>query len=234
MKKILLIFLLFFTGLIYSEEIIPVNTGFVNVYLIKGADSWILIDTGMPGSEDKILKVMGENRIKPEDISHIILTHGHGDHIANLKYYKDLTGAKVICHKAIKQNLIDGKEVEATPRTFTGKVLDFFFKSKEMESITPDIAINDYYDLDHVGLEGSIIYTPGHSIGSITIILSSGQVLIGDQVRGKPGKYDLGMFYEDEKAAIESLKKIAEYNISEIYLSHGKVISKGDLLEAIK
>lgn len=234
MKKTLLIFLLFLTGLIHSEEIVPVNTGFVNVYLIKGENNWILVDTGIPGSEDRILKAMGENSIKPEDISHIVLTHGHGDHVANLKYYKDLTGAEIICHIAIKQNLIDGEEVKATPQTFKGRVLNFFFKSKQMESITPDITFDDRYDLNQIGLEGVIIYTPGHSVGSTTIILDSGQVLIGDQLRGKPGKYDFGMFYDEEKTAIESLKRIAEYNITKIYLSHGDIISKDDLLEAVK
>lgn len=234
MRKFTISILLAIAGILHSEKIIPVSTGFVNVYLIKAENSWVMVDTGMPGSEEKILKVMGENGIKPGIISHIILTHGHGDHIANLKYYKDLTGAQVVCHSNIKQYLIDGEDVKAIPRIFTGKVLDFFFKSKELEGITPDITFDDDFDLSPLGLMGSIIYTPGHSIGSITIILDSGQVLIGDQLRGKPGKYNLGMFFDNEEIAIESLKKISEYNITEIYLSHGKIIKKDDLLEAIK
>lgn len=233
MKKVLTIALLLVTGFIYGEEIITINTGFVNTYLIKGEQSWILVDTGMHGSEKSISEAINSRGIKPEDISHIIITHGHSDHFGNLKYYKELTKAQVICHKSIEENLANGEEVKPIPRTLLAKVLQTLFKSKEIGKIKPEITIDDYYDLKSIGLKGSIIHTPGHSKGSITIVLDSGQILIGDQLRKKSDTYNLGLFYEDEKVAKESLKKISSYKIDKVYLSHGEIITKNDFINAV-
>lgn len=233
MKKALATALLLVTGFISAEEIITINLGFVNTYLIKGEQSWILVDTGMYGSEKNISEAMTSRGIKPEDISHIIITHGHSDHFGNLKYFKDITKAQVICHKNIEENLANGEEVKPVPRSFFAKVLQALFKSKELSKIRPEIVIDDNFDLNSIGLKGSIIHTPGHSVGSITIVLDSGQILIGDQLRKKSDSYNLGLFYEDEKLAIKSLKKISLYNIDKVYLSHGDIITKDDFMKAI-
>jgi glyoxylase-like metal-dependent hydrolase (beta-lactamase superfamily II) len=59
-----------------------------NVYLVEDGDKLILIDTGLPRNEKKILKYIESLGRKPEDVSTIVITHFHIDHIGSLKKSK--------------------------------------------------------------------------------------------------------------------------------------------------
>lgn len=63
-----------------NEEIVPINFGFVNSFIIKGLNQIILVDTGIPGSTKKIIEKIVEEGFKSEQVSLIILTHAHFDH----------------------------------------------------------------------------------------------------------------------------------------------------------
>lgn len=65
------------------------------IYLIKTENRLILVDAGcvtMPGFEmtDFIgpVKALGNLNIKPEDITDVIITHSHHDHIECVNEYK--------------------------------------------------------------------------------------------------------------------------------------------------
>ena len=68
-----------------------------NVYLLVG-DELALIDTGMPGNTDNIIKYIKELGREPEDLASIIMTHGHIDHMGSLYKLRDVTGAKTIAN----------------------------------------------------------------------------------------------------------------------------------------
>src|SRR6476660_9403720 len=58
--------------------------GFVNAFFLEGRDGLVLIDTGIPGSAEKILAAVRELGRQPADIRHILLTHVHADHTGSL------------------------------------------------------------------------------------------------------------------------------------------------------
>ena len=68
--------------------------------------------------------------------------------------------------------------------------------------------------LNDLGINGEIIYTPGHSDDSISLILDEGIALVGDL-------YDLNsaITFNDEKIN-NSWNKILSHNISKIYYGH--------------
>ena len=68
--------------------------------------------------------------------------------------------------------------------------------------------------LKDLGIDGEIIYTPGHSDDSISLILDEGIALVGDL-------YDLNsaITFNDEKIN-NSWNKILSHNISKIYYGH--------------
>ena len=51
--------------------------GMVNAFLIRGEASCILVDTGIPGSERKIARVLARHRLSFRDMKLVIVTHAH-------------------------------------------------------------------------------------------------------------------------------------------------------------
>ncbi len=58
----------------------------------------MLVDTGMPGSEKRILKAVAGLGRKPSDVKLILLTHRHWDHIGSAAALKKETSGKLVSH----------------------------------------------------------------------------------------------------------------------------------------
>lgn len=52
------------------------------VTLIKGAPN-VLVDTGAPEQREELLEALANHRVTPGDVTYVVLTHGHLDHIGN-------------------------------------------------------------------------------------------------------------------------------------------------------
>ncbi len=68
------------------------------------------------------------------------------------------------------------------------------------------------------GVAGSVIHTPGHTAGSVSVVLESGHAFVGDMFRGIPPQLSLGMFYEDETTLEASIRTLASHGPMTIYL----------------
>lgn len=75
------------------------------------------------------------------------------------------------------------------------------------------------------GKPGRVIHTPGHTMGSLSIVLESGEAFVGDLVmnfgfmRRGPG---LPLFAEDVNLVVKSWKKLLDSGVKMIYPAHGK------------
>ena len=83
-------------------EIHRLSLGMCYCYLIK-QEGLILVDAGFPNQEEKFLKELKGLSIEPKDISLILLTHGHPDHIGSANEIKILTGGKVAINRREKE-----------------------------------------------------------------------------------------------------------------------------------
>ena len=84
---------------------------YFNVYVIKGKDGDILIDTGFIGMRKSLKKWLDKFNIKL-----IILTHAHVDHVWNVDYLKKLYGCDVAIGKLDVENL-DNSKIENSPKS---------------------------------------------------------------------------------------------------------------------
>jgi glyoxylase-like metal-dependent hydrolase (beta-lactamase superfamily II) len=213
----------------------PVKLGGVNIYLIKTTNGHILVDVGMPNLGAELDAVFDEAGVDPKSVGLIVLTHGHLDHIGSVAYAKAATGGKVLCHRSLAASLANSKMERAVPRTkkLSIRLMNGLSRLLKFEGVEPDILIDDERDLGEYGIAGKIIYTPGHSASSISIVLDSGEALIGDMVREEEGgEIGLGAFYEDKAVLLESLERVAALEPTTIYLSHGDRIDN-DTLQAV-
>ena len=70
-----------------------------NVFLLVN-DTLTLVDTGFKGRSVHILKEVERLGYSPTDITRIVITHHHADHVGSLAAMKAVTKAKVIAHPA--------------------------------------------------------------------------------------------------------------------------------------
>ena len=84
------------------------------------------------------------------------------------------------------------------------------------------------FSLHDYGIEGKVIHTPGHSSGSVSILLDTGEAFVGDLAVNKfplcltPG---LPIFAEDWPKLIESWQKLFDLGVKIIYPAHGDPFS---------
>ena len=82
---------------IHTIPILPF--GMVNAFLLTFAGGAVLVDTGLPGSETKIEKVLANVGLCLADLKLIVVTHGHIDHAGSAKRLQKLSGAPIVLHE---------------------------------------------------------------------------------------------------------------------------------------
>ena len=209
-----------------EKQVMPINLGMVKAFLIKG-ETYILVDTGLPQHFEKINKFFMENQINPKDISLIILTHNHLDHTGGLMKMKALTGAKVLIHKAEGVYLQQGISTPVQARSLLAKLIMKLMREPKIESFKADLQIEDNFDLNQFGVNGKVIHTPGHTIGSISVLLSNGEAIVGDSLTGKIKKnHTLAKYpfiWHDMNTLKDSIRVLLNKGGKLFYNSHGEV-----------
>lgn len=143
----------------------------VNTYLCVEEETkkGFIVD---PGGPSKAL----DNYIESHDykIEYIVLTHGHGDHICGVPYYKKRFECPIV--GSPKDNYLFDDAGENMSTQFMGYPIEF----------TPDVEVADGDVLKVGGMELQIMETPGHSLGGICIlvgnVLFSGDTLFADSI----------------------------------------------------
>ncbi|MEJ5226451.1 MBL fold metallo-hydrolase [Thermodesulfovibrio sp.] len=178
----------------------------VNCYVVYDETSkeCFIID---PGDEpDLILDFVKEEEL---NVSYIICTHGHFDHIGAVGEIKEATGAEIILHEK------DLEIYKNSPIVAS----QFFGIDMEIQP-DPDRLIKDEDLIKIFKREIQAIHTPGHSPGSISIHFD-GYLFTGDTLfAGSVGRTDL--FGGNMQELMKSLKKIAQLPSETIILpGHG-------------
>lgn len=171
---------------------------FVNILLIFGKKI-TLVDTGVKGCEKLIFEYIREQKRDLSEIETIILSHSHPDHIGSAATIKELTGCKVLAHKA-ENNWIENIENQNQERPVPG-----FFMLVD-RSVMVDDFLEDGQELKiDTGLTLKFIHSPGHSKGSLNILFKENKFLFtADSI---PLKNDIPN-YDNFRAVMKSLEAI--------------------------
>ena len=210
----------------------PIALGVTNCYIIRHKGI-ILIDSGVPKKAGSFKKALDKLNISADEIQLILITHAHWDHIGSAKMIKELTGAKLALHDNEKEWL-EKPAIHVPPgvsrwgRTFS-KIMSLLTKNMKIQSTKVDITLTDTnFPLADWGIPGEIIYTPGHSPGSVSLLLDSGDAFVGDlamnafPMRFSPG---LPIFADSLETVKESWRLLLNRGAKVIYPAHGKPFS---------
>ncbi len=107
-------------------------------------------------------------------------------------------------------------------------------RRNSFESVDPDIKIKDYYSLKGFGFKGEILHTPGHSAGSITIIMDNRHCFVGDTMFSFIPFTVNPPFADDSTKLIESWEKIASTDCKYFYPGHGYNFHRNKFINTLK
>lgn len=216
-----------------ESGVVRISQGFVNVYYVPGSEGGLLVDAGVGGKGDGILQELAALGVKPEDIRCIVITHAHSDHYGGLVALKEATGAKVLASQVSAEFMRVGASEPIAPQgilfksvfALAGALSRISDRAQEAvdPEITPvevDIAVDGEFDLAKFGIGGRVLSTPGHTLGSLSVYLDSGDLMVGDTVMALGG-FMLIAVAQDRNLVKESMEKMLHLPIESIHLSHG-------------
>ncbi len=205
---------------------IPV--GICNCYLLRGEQT-VLIDAGAQGGIHAFRRGLQKLKVDPREISLILVTHGHWDHIGSLYPIQQVTGAQVAVHHCDQPWVENGNPAFPRGVNSYGKAM-VWLANRLIHPRLPHVKVSRVIDengmsLAEYGIPGRVIHTPGHTEGHVSIVLDSGEAFVGDManndwyLRLTPG---LAVLADDIGLMVASWKKILPMGIKQIYPAHGR------------
>jgi len=201
---------------------LPFRMGTVNCYLHPTPAGHVLIDTGPASARKRLHRELESAGCVPGALPFLLLTHGDFDHTGNAASCRTTFGAKIAMHPgdagmAERGDMFVNRK---QPNFLIRTLVPLFTRFGKSERFTPDVLLGDGYDLSPHGLEARVISLPGHSLGSIGVLTSSGDLFCGDLLDNTKGP-SLNALMDDPTAGEASLARLQALDIRRVYPGHG-------------
>jgi hydroxyacylglutathione hydrolase len=194
-----------------------------HVYLIKGRAKNVIIDTGVMGSFTLLTDSLRDLGIKVADISLVILTHEHVDHIS-------------ACSMFHEKSLVAAHRLAANKVELQDEFVTFQqYRKQPGKRFWVDIWLEDGSIIDLGNYILQVIHTPGHTSGGICLYeFNEGLLFSGDTIfaGGILSEISVGGNVSDY---VNSVRRLSQLKMKMVCPGHGKVSSTpdDDLLNAI-
>jgi len=167
-------------------------------YILLGAKV-CLIDAGVRGTVPQLQGYLNRIGRSPQEISSVLLTHAHPDHIGGCLAIQRVSAALFCAHPA------DKPWVEDVERQYQERPIPNFFELVEGSvPVSRELKEGDTFSWDE-GKTIRVLETPGHSPGSISFFYEEeGALFTGDAV---PAAGTLPI-YVDPQASMESIRRL--------------------------
>lgn len=219
-----------------NTELIDAGVGgHSKAFFVKGRKT-VIVDTGLPGNAHVIINALERNGIRENDVSLILITHSHSDHFGSAHELKEMLQVPVAVGRADAKYLTEGNDAPIVPCSPEGYDLLRMIQAQGHTNdglplpVQPDILIESNTDLSKYGVNAEALLTPGHTSGSLSVVIKGGNCAIGDLLVGMPplNMPELPVFAEDMDAVVASLKKVLKYDSAWLCPAHGNRIETAE------
>jgi hydroxyacylglutathione hydrolase len=206
------------------HEILPVGLLQCNCSIIGDPETReaLVVD---PGDEaDRILQILAKHALT---VKAIVSTHAHIDHVGGLRKMQQATGAPVLMH-GDDMELYRHLDMQAA-----------FIGMRAPDPASVDTLLREGDTLRWGGFAASVLHTPGHTPGSVSLYLAPqegdggnadpGKLLAGDTLfAGSIGRTDLwgGSLERILRSIHQKLLALPEETI--VYPGHGAITTIGE------
>ncbi|MGI8788804.1 MAG: MBL fold metallo-hydrolase [Pyrinomonadaceae bacterium] len=224
---------------VYHTKIIFVGAYFVE---IPETDSWVLVDTGLPMSQGKIIKA-AEAKYGKRKPSAIVLTHGHFDHAGAALALAEHWNAPVYAHRLEMPYLTGKSDYPPQDSSMGGAIAQMarMFPHGGYDFVTRVHRLPENGEIPALP-EWKYFHTPGHTAGHISLWRESDRTLIaGDalatmnldswvsQITEKREFCNPpAPFTTDWQAARRSVELLADLEPNAVGAGHGQPITGAD------
>lgn len=222
-----------------SDSVYVVAGTNVNWALISSGSGVTLIDAGYPGDTADVLKSVREVGHRLEDLSAVLITHAHLDHIGAIPALVESVGMPVYTGGAEVPHARRDYLEQITPKDMIRQLSTARGRrwvAQTLRAVRGGMAttVPSAVSVDDVVLPGGLtpIPTPGHTTGHTAYLLSAEGVLFsGDAlVTGHPLSRRSGpqvlpaVFNHDEAQTLASARLLANQTARTIVPGHGPAI----------
>jgi glyoxylase-like metal-dependent hydrolase (beta-lactamase superfamily II) len=221
--------------------VIPILLGTAHSYLVPGDRGYLLVDAGGPKQWGKLERRLEELGVGVTAVNLIVVTHGHYDHVGSLSEIARRCNADVLAHQAEVSVIRSGRHrlprgARAVGTFMAGTVGRLIDGRPAFEPYDPEIVVDGDYDLRSLGYPGKVLATPGHSDGSISVVLEWGEALVGDMAFNLPllsRRTVFPPFADDVPRLLDSWRRVLELPVDRIYPAHGSPFPRQKLEESL-
>lgn len=227
-----------------AEGIHRIEDAYVNCYLVEEQGRVAIIDAGLPSLWPKLQSALAELGAGRGDVSQLVLTHAHFDHLGVAARIQTAYGVPVLLHH-------DDAFIAAHPYRYQHERPRFLYPLRYPKAVPALFAMARAGALQVKGLDNTrhlapgiadevpgkpeVIHTPGHTAGHIALYFKERDALVcGDALvtfnpyTGRRGAYIVsGAATANSTTAMASLDLLAATGASTVLTGHGDPWTQG-------
>jgi len=170
-------------------RVLQVLRGRCNTFLVRDGDACVLIDAGGALAFLALRAVLAREGVRPGDLRALVLTHTHFDHATSAARVKEAYGCPVVVHAAEAGFLEAGDcPVPAGTVWFTRRLIQPLGRRARRflryAPVQADVRVEGPTDLGCFGVRARLLPTPGHTAGSISVVVDDQVAIVGDAMVG--------------------------------------------------
>ena len=193
-------------------------------YLIVG-DTLAVVDAGLPWSSSGISKYIRSIGRSPEELQHILITHGHADHVGGVASLVKSTGAAIVSHRSDTRRLHDNSVALAD--NGVRRLLPMSLPTVPVNRVRILVEDGDVLPI-RSGIR--VIHTPGHTRGSVCfLLLESGVLFSGDTIFSDGSRLSRSVPFPgyDREDYVRSLDRLSRLEFEGVCGGHGAPLQRG-------